>query len=181
MKRFLICLIAVAAITMLLVPSGKAYAFGCINYDDFSSPALDLAKWTVENFGECYDFEITAGGKLRVTKVKSPCDGDDRIYFIPNTSRQVRSISAEVTVLAGPDCHRARVLADPVLTRDGGVDFHQLALIEPLWDPCNYRFHCPDPGLSRYITSDPSLGLFDGIFRRGAFLVQNLVLGRPNK
>ena len=153
---------------MLLLPSGKAYAFGCNNFDKFDDFDLDLDRWTVQNNGSCYEYEIE-NRKLKVTSTGGPCA--NRIFFMPNTSKQVKSISAEVTVLEATECHRARLLADPVMMRNNESGFHQLALMEPIWDPCNYRRHCPHPGLARFIMNPYPDGpsLFDGIFHREAF------------
>ena len=184
MKKILFCLIAFAAITVLLLPAGKAYAW-CVKWDDFSSPVLDLSKWDVENNNDCYSYEIV-GEKLKVTKVKSPCvDNNDRFNITPKVSRQVKSMTAEVTVLKGTECHRARIIVDPVMTCKEPGHF-QLVLREPIWDPCNYWRHCPDPGLTRYIVFDADVSPFDGLFRREAFFGPEIgpwppeqIIGKP--
>ena len=172
MKKFIFCLIAIAAITMLLLPSGKAYAW-CIKFDDFSFPALDSSKWDVKNDGNCYTYSITPDGKLEVVSQRdvATCTENDRIFFIPKTSRQVRSIRAEVTQSGGDRCHRARVIADPVALCSGEPGFIQLAIMQPRWDPrtSTLRFHCDDPGLARYMPSDGSGSVYDGLFKRNLF------------
>jgi len=164
-------LVAVTAIATLLLPSEKAYAW-CIKFDSFSSPVLDSSKWDVENDGGCYDYSITPEGKLKVTGRNNvpTCDSNGRIFFVPKTSKQVKSIRVEVTQNGGDLCHRARVIADPVMMRNG-VGFEQLGIIEPRWDPRTntMRFHCPDPGLSRYMLSDSSGSVYDGLFKGNLF------------
>ena len=66
----------------------------------------------------------------------------------------------------------------------------QLVVREQRWNPCDPRFHCPDPGLIRYIVFDPdptlTVGLFDGLFRRDVFFGPTFgpwppeqIIGRP--
>jgi hypothetical protein len=153
-----------------LLPSGKAYASKCIKFDDFSDNDFD-DKWTVENEGDCYDYSVQ-DGKLEVIgrKINETCGENNRIFFIPKTSKQVKSIRVEVTQNDGYLCHRARVIADPVIMRKG-IGFEQLAIMEPNWGPRpdTMRFHCPDPGMSRYMLSDGSSSLYDGFFKGDLF------------
>ena len=77
------------------------------------------------------DYEIE-NGKLKVTSTGGPCA--NRIFFIPNTSKQVKSISAEVTVIEATECHRARleILSNVVYgirQRSGLLQYRQQILL----------------------------------------------------